>query len=327
MVDACDLLSLERPVLQAAMGGVSRRELVVAVSEAGGLGTLGYLPPDAFAAELRAIDERLAGRAYAANLLLPIVTRAHISACLAAPVPIVTLFFGFDQPLLTALKEAGKIVLFQVGDETEAARAIAGGADGLIAQGFEAGGHLRGETPLATLLPKLRARFPDHPIIGAGGVHDAASAAACRALGADAVCAGTRFLASPEAAAHDAYKTALIEADGTVVTQLFGVGWRDPHRVIPNAATKRWCSAEGREPRYLKPLHAAARAASRLAANDGGAAMARRQSLRFPVYTPVTLTPEMPAHLKEAVALYAGVCVKDVTSVKPAPEIVSDLAP
>lgn len=333
-MDACDLLSIEKPVLQGAMGGVARHDLVVAVSNAGGLGTLSYLPPKQFASEIRRVEQSLGETTFAINLLMPIITPEHVKACLESSASVVTLFYGFDQKTVTALKEKGKTVLFQVGSLTEAKKVISSGADGVIAQGFEAGGHIRGSTRLDDLLPQIKDAFPDHLVAGAGGIHDSVSADACRANGADAVCSGTRFLASPEAAAHEAYKNRLINADETVATNLFGLGWRDPHRVIVNEAVKKWCDKNGREPRWVVPIHGMSSIARKLASassskgsgGGGGASMVAKQNLGKPLYTPASLSPEMSADLIEVVALYAGECVDKIGDLRPAAETVTELA-
>ena len=326
MIDACDRLSIEKPVLQGAMGAVARHDLVVAVSKAGGLGTVSYLPPQMFANELKRVEQSLGGTTFAANLLMPFTTDVHVKACLESSVPIVTMFYGFDQKIVSALKAAGKTVLFQVGSLKEAKRVIAAGADGVIAQGFEAGGHIRGKKRLSELLPEIRSEFPDHIVCGAGGVHDSASADACRRLGADAVVSGTRFLATPEAAAHPAYKQRLVESVETVATNLFGVGWRDPHRVIPNAAVKKWCKADGKDPLWMAGLHAMTSMVAKLSSTDNSAAQIAKQSLRSPLYTPASLSPEMPAEMIEVVAIYAGECVREINDIRPASEIVEALA-
>ena len=328
MVDTCDVLSIEKPVLQGAMGAVARYDLTAAVSRAGGLGTLSYLPPSFFEAELKRLEADLQGQTFAANLLMPIIEKRHVEACLNSAVPVVTFFYGFDQKILDAMKDSGKKVLFQIGSLEEARTVISAGADGVIAQGYEAGGHVRGTTPLAELLPQVKAAFPDHVVAGAGGVVDKATADACRALGADAVCAGTRFLASPEAAAHSAYKARILTAEDTVVTNLFGLGWRDPHRVIPNAATQKWLSDDGREPAWMPMLHGVANTLSKLAPpSDGGAAMTARQSLGRPLYTPNSLVPELDESKLELVALYAGAAVGQVKELWPAAKTVEELAP
>lgn len=325
-MDACDFLSIDKPVLQGAMGGVARHDLVVAVSKSGGLGTVSYLPPQMFADEMKQVEQSLSGTTFAANLLLPVITDVHVKACLDSSVPIVTLFYGFDQKIVSALKDAGKIVLFQVGSLDEAKRVIAAGADGVIAQGYEAGGHIRGKKRLSDLLSEIRSAFPQHLVCGAGGIHDGASADACRNLGADAVASGTRFLATPEAAAHPAYKQRLVEAAETVATNLFGVGWRDPHRVVPNEAVKKWCKPDGREPSWLSLVHAMTRVVAKLSSSDGSAALTAKQSLGRPLYTPASLSPEMPAEMIEVVAVYAGECVRDINDIRPARQIVEELA-
>jgi NAD(P)H-dependent flavin oxidoreductase YrpB (nitropropane dioxygenase family) len=325
-MDACDFLSLEKPVLQGAMGAVARHDLVVAVSEAGGLGTLSYLPAEAFAHELAHIEESLSGKTFAANLLLPIIEKRHVEACLASSVPIVTLFYGFDQEIVDALKSAGKIVIFQIGSVEEAKRVTARGADGVIVQGYEAGGHIRGTKRLADLLPQVRDALPNKLVCSAGGIHDKASADLARSFGAHAVASGTRFLASPEAAAHSAYKQRLLEANETIATNLFGVGWRDPHRVMKNAATEKWCGPNGREPRWLFLIHAATKIASRLSGSNGADAMVARQSLNSPLYTPASLTPEMGEDRLEFVALYAGECVKHISGLQTAATSVVELS-
>ena len=327
MIDACDFLSIEKPVLQGAMGGVARHDLVVSVSRAGGLGTLSYLPPEMFKSELNRVEQSLQGTTFAANLLMPIIGKQHVEACLTSSVPIVSLFYGFDQKIVSALKGKGKIVLFQIGSLKDAQKVFAAGADGVIVQGFEAGGHIAGKQRLADLLPEIRNAFPNRFVCGAGGIFDKQSANKCRSLGADAVCSGTRFLASPEAEAHAAYKKRLIDAEETVSTNLFGVGWRDPHRVIPNGAVKKWCDQYGKEPWWLPAIHALTRVASKVASSpEGTAKMVASQSLRRPLYTPMSLSPDMPENMLDVVALYAGECIEHIRELKPAGETVAELA-
>ncbi len=314
------------------MGSVARHDLVVAVSKAGGLGTLSYLPPKLFINELLRIEQSLSDTTFAINLLMPVITRAHVEASLESSASVVTIFYGFDQEIVTALKEKGKTVLFQVGSLREAQKVVAAGADGVIAQGFEAGGHIRGSTRLNDLLPQIKDAMPGTFVAGAGGIHDSKSANACRANGADAVCSGTRFLASPEAAAHDAYKQRLIDADETVATNLFGLGWRDPHRVIVNGAVEKWCNSDGKEPMWLAPVHGMATIVRKVASTrggesgGGGPSFISKQNLGKPLYSPASLAPEMSAELIEVVALYAGECVKDVRDLRPAADTVDALA-
>lgn len=318
---------LAHPVVQAGMGGgLATSALVIAVSRAGGLGTLGLLPPAPFRAELLAIRAQLGGLPFAANLLMPFTRRAHVEACLAARPAVVTLFYGFDAPLVRRLRGAGIAVWHQVGDEAQARRALADGADALIAQGGEAGGHLAGDRTRADLVRALRAVAGERPLLAAGGIHDAASAAAARAEGADAVVAGTRFLLTPESNAHGEYKARLLAAGATLRTSLFGLGWPAPHRVVPNAATARWCDARGAGPAWARACNALAAPASRWLPMESTLGLAARQRLGVPLYSPVALTAQMDARLTDVTPLYAGECVRGIRALRPAPDVVNELA-
>src|SRR5207244_13419071 len=137
-----------------------------------------------------------------------------------------------------------------------AADARVAGADAVIAQGVEAGGHVRGELPASELLAQVREAVPDdYPVLSAGGVASAADVAARLEAGAQAVVCGTRFLLSEESEAHPLYKARLAEAQETVLTDLFGIAWPALHRVVPNAATTRWIGSDGRCPSWLHALH------------------------------------------------------------------------
>src|SRR3712207_3289891 len=115
-MDLLDRLGVEHPVFQAGMGGgISGAELAGAVSRAGGLGTVGILPPAVFAAELARARELAEGRPVSANLLLPFTKRGHVHACIEQRVAAVSLFFGFDRDAVAALRGAGIAVLHQVG--------------------------------------------------------------------------------------------------------------------------------------------------------------------------------------------------------------------
>jgi len=174
-----DRLGLERPVVQAGMGGgLSRHELAVAVSEAGGLGTIGLLDPGELRAEIAAF-RRASSRPVAINLLLPLARRAHFEA--AGDADVLVTFWGRPQ------RRTQTTWIHQCGSVDEALAAVGAGADGVIAQGVEAGGHVRGATPAAELLGAVRDRVPDgYPVLSAGGVADAADVSARLAAGADA---------------------------------------------------------------------------------------------------------------------------------------------
>jgi nitronate monooxygenase len=160
-------LEVELPVVQAGMGGgLSRGALAGAVSGAGGLGTVGFEAPERMRAEIAAARERSAGRAVAANLLLPFARGEHFEA--AATADLVVTFWGRPR------RRSSKPWLHQVGSIDEARAAVAAGADGVIAQGIEAGGHVRGVVPALELLSQLRGVVPGgFPVLVAGGVADA----------------------------------------------------------------------------------------------------------------------------------------------------------
>jgi NAD(P)H-dependent flavin oxidoreductase YrpB (nitropropane dioxygenase family) len=328
MSDACDLLRIERPVIQAGMGGgLSRAELAGAVSAAGGLGTVGIMvEPNRFAAELRRTRELAGGSPFAANLLFPVLRRAHVDACIREHVPVVALFFGFDRHVVETLHAAGCTVLHQVGTVDQARRAIADGADGLIAQVEGAGGHLLATEPLDRFVPKLVDVAGGRPVIAAGGVWNRATTVAAVASGASAVSVGTRFLLTHESHAHEAYKARLLEAKSTLVTLLFGLGWHGLHRVVPNAATDRWCRDDPLGPSWVRGVN---RATERLLAKmpPGGArAFVGRQTVARPFFTPVALVRGMDAAMADVTPLYAGECVTNIRSLATAADVVRELS-
>jgi nitronate monooxygenase len=236
MAAKLDLRGLDVPIVQAGMGAVARHELAAAVSEAGALGTIaGARAP--IARELAAA-RRLTGRPVAVNLLLPFLRAGDARA--AADADLVVTFWGKPRRLVAGCWA------HQCGSVPEAKAAAAAGADAVIVQGVEAGGHVRGATPALELLQRVRA-VVDIPVLCAGGIVDRAGVQAALDAGATAAVVGTRFLLSDESRAHPEYKRRCQAAQTTVLTELFGFGWpRAGHRVIPNAATKRWLREDGR---------------------------------------------------------------------------------
>jgi len=320
-------MGLRHPVVQAGMGGgLSGEALVAAVSEAGGLGTLGLGPPAEFRAGLKLLRERLGERPFAANLLLPFVRAAHVAACLEYRPAVVSLFYGYDAALVRRLHQAGIEVWHQVGDAAQARRALDDGADALIAQGEEAGGHLAGSTPLRELLPALRPLAGRRPLLAAGGIHDAATAGRARQLGADGVAAGTRFLLTPESNASDEYKARLLAANETVRTELFGLAWPAPHRVVPNAATARWCRGDARGPGWARALNALMVPSRRVLPMSAVVGLVAMQRLALPLYSPAAPVRGMASHRLEVAPLYAGTCVAQIDRLRPAAEVVAELA-
>jgi nitronate monooxygenase len=315
-----DRLGLTAPVVQAGMGGgLSRHELAAAVSEAGGLGTIAVGGASAIARELRAA-RALTGKPLAVNLLLPFARRDWFAAAAAADV--VVTFWGRPR------RRTPGVWLHQCGSVTEAQAAHRAGADGLIVQGVEAGGHVRGRVPAHELLARVRATLPpDVPLLLAGGIAERADVTAALAAGADAAVAGTRFLLADESRAHEGYRRRLLDADDTVLTELFGLGWPAPHRVLRNAATERWLRGDPRGPLALRALNRASGAGARWVPPAVQARLARAQRPDGRLLSPAPATDDGPATLVDAGPLYAGETVARIADVRPAAELVAALTP
>ena len=306
-------------------GGIAGAELAGAVSAAGGLGTVGILPPRTLRAELARARELAGGAPVAANLLIPFTTPAHVQACLSARVPAVVLHAGFQRALVERLQAGGALVLHTVGTPEEARHALADGADGLVVQGREAGGHLVGVEPALAALPRVLEVAGAAPLLVAGGVADAADARRALDAGATAVVAGTRFLLTEECGAHPGYKRRVLSAERTLETQLFGLGWPMRHRVVPNAATERWCRRNPRGPRALLALHAMSTPLQRLPPALLRATI-KIQHPALPLFGPAAVVAGTPERLLDAGALYAGETALRVHSVVTAREAVAVLA-
>lgn len=299
------------------MAAITRHELAAAVSEAGGLGTIGGARVPI--AEELAAARKLTGGPIAVNLLLPHIRPGDVQAAAAADA-IVT-FWGKPRRL------AGVTWIHQCGSVEEAMAAEAAGADAVIAQGVEAGGHVRGTTPTIELLERVRAAVKV-PVLAAGGIVDRSGVAEALDAGATAAVLGTRFLLSDESRAHPDYKRRCLEAESTLLTELFGLGWADaPHRVIPNAATRRWLRDDPRGPRWIRRLNRlSAPLVLRIPEGLQDRALAsQRPSLPF--LGPQMALDDGPASLLDSGPLYAGANVTRISEVRPAAEIVGAVTP
>lgn len=326
--DLCDRVGIEHAVLQAGLGGgVSGSPLAAAVSRAGGLGTVSTVSdPASYRAEIRRTRELVQGRPFAANLLFPASSRAHVQACVQERVPVVSLFFGFDRRVVTALHDAGCFVLHQVGTLAQAQRALRDGADGLIAQGEGAGGHVLATQPLSQFVPDVVALAGERPVLAAGGIHDRATAQAALSLGASGVAVGTRFVLTHESQAHAAYKQRLLAARSTLVTLLFGLGWPALHRVVPNGATERWCTKNTLGPLWVRAGNRLIAPLTRLLPTAYASKSAPRPRLDRPFYTPMTFVEGMDDALVDVMPLYAGSCVSAIDRLQSAAEVVAEIA-
>jgi nitronate monooxygenase len=313
-------LGVELPVVQAGMGGgLSRHELAAAVSEAGGLGTIAVSGAEAIRRELAAA-RALTGRPLAVNLLLPFARRDWFEA--AGEADVVVTFWGRPR------RRTAGVWLHQCGSVAEARRAQTARADGVIVQGVEAGGHVRGTTPALQLLDEVSAALPaGYPLLPAGGIAGPADVQAALAAGAQAAVAGTRFLLSEESRAHALYKERLLAADETLLTELFGAGWPAPHRVVANAATARWLGDDPRGPGWVRAFHRATAPVLSWIPVPLQLRIAGTQKPGRPIFGPAAATVQGPPNLVEAGPLYAGECIDRIGDVRPASELVRELAP
>jgi len=225
------LLGCRLPIVLAGMGGVARSELAAAVSEAGGFGFLGMVrePVELIRREVEALRARGITR-FGVNII-PAATKAdlleaQLSTIIELGVPVVGLFWDVDAAVVSRLKQAGILVVCQVGAVADAVAAGRAGADILIAQGVEAGGHVWGRAPLRRLLPDILAAV-EMPVLAAGGLAVGGDLVTALALGADGIVLGTALMATHEAFAHDFHKSRLIgrQAADTILTTDFHINW------------------------------------------------------------------------------------------------------
>ncbi len=319
-VTLLDRLGLDKPVVQAGMGGgLSRHELAAAVSDAGGLGTIAVGGGVAIERELRAARE-LTDRPIAVNLLLPFARRDWFEA--AAQADAVVTFWGRPK------RRTPGTWIHQCGSVEEVRAAHAAGANAAIVQGVEAGGHVRGGVPALELLERAKAQLPaDFPLLLAGGIAERADVQTALEAGASAAVAGTRFLLSEESRAHPEYVRRLLGADETILTELFGAGWPAPHRVVANAATAHWLGADPRGPALNRALNRAMAPGARFLPASAQLRLARAQHPRSRLLTPIGPTDDAPDTLVDAGPLYAGQTVTRIHSISPAAELVAALTP
>jgi len=208
----CDLVGVEAPVIQAGMSVFTSVELVVAVSNAGGLGSLGawQRPSDRLDRDLAAIREQT-DRPFAVNHVIPDLDDAAFALTLKAGPAVVS--FALDDPgtLVDRVHDAGSLAMQQVTTVAQASEAAERGVDIIIAQGGEAGGY-GGSVAALPLVPQVVDAVRPVPVVAAGGIADGRGLAAALTLGAAGVNVGTRFLASQEAPIPSGWKETIIDA-------------------------------------------------------------------------------------------------------------------
>ena len=302
------LVGCVHPLQQAPMGGVSGPELAGAVARAGALGMLcefALEPADERMTNVLAIaDGGAIGMGFFGHAVQDDLGTFESAA---ARLRVVEVFWTTPDPALVARARSagGALVAWQVGSLDEALAAQDAGCDFVVAQGVEAGGHVRGTQPRDELLLQVCTRVAI-PVVTTGGIATAESVAAAMGAGAAAVRVGTAFVATHESRGHPAYIDALLAAqsgDDTVLTTAFAGGWPDaPHRVLKSAL-------------------AAAEAFDGDVVAEGGPPSARRPIPRFSSATP---SRSVEGRI-DAMAQYAGMGVGSVTRVLPAGDLVAEL--
>jgi nitronate monooxygenase len=299
------LVGCSVPLQQAGMGGVATPELARAVASAGALGMVGgvMIPAKQLSADLEAATPD--GGAIGVNFLMPFLDREAVEVA-AEQARVVEFFYAEpDGELVDVVHAGGALAAWQVGSAAEAAAAESAGCDFVVAQGTEAGGHVRGKTGLLPLLDDVLEAI-EVPVVAAGGIGTPRATAAALATGADAVRVGTRFVATEEAGTHPGYAQALIDAcpEDTVLTEAFSVMWPNaPHRVLRSCIER----AESFEGEVVGETE------------HGGE--------RLPVPRLSVISPgRRTTGSIEAMALYAGESVGAVRAVEPAAAIVRELA-
>ena len=313
---------LKCPICNAGMGAAASPELAIAVSNAGGLGATGT-------------GTRFGGGGSAANdLMRQVVTRIRngtkgpfavnyllavdpvtLPAALDAGAPIIQFAWGIpSEEMVRLIRKGGAKMGVQIASAAGARRALDAGADYLICQGTEAGGHVQAATTLYESLAAVIEEAGNLPVLAAGGIANGVHIRRALLAGASGVLIGTRFMATKEAAAHDDYKTALTRgrAADTVLTVCFQDGWVNaPHRVLRNRTFTMW-EAAGCPPPGKRPGEGDV-----IATSVASGAVKRRYATSMPYATDSGNVTEL--------ALYAGQGVDTVRDIPPAGELVARL--
>jgi nitronate monooxygenase len=249
----CEMLGIDQPIVQAPMSDITG--LAAAVSNAGALGMVTLT----WSADVGAVVRETAAlttRPFGGNFVLTSDHHRDLDQALDAGLRIVSFMWGDASDYIGRVHDAGGVVMQTVGTAEEARRAVGSGADVIVAQGWEAGGHVWGTIATLPLVPAVVDAVAPVPVIAAGGIGDGRGVAAVLALGAQAAWLGTRFLLAEEMPVHEDYRRRLIaanEADPEWFPNLYDVGWPDsPHRALRNSTSRTW-EAAGCPPDSQRP--------------------------------------------------------------------------
>lgn len=238
-----ELLQIEYPVIQGGMAWVAEYHLAAAVSEAGGLGLIGAAsaPPEAVREQICKVKE-LTDKPFGVNVMLMNPNAAEVAQVIVEEgVPVVTTGAGNPAKFMELWKNAGVRVIPVVASVAMAKLMERAGADAVVAEGMEAGGHIGSATTM-TLVPQV-VDAVKIPVIAAGGIADGRGMAAVMMLGAEAVQMGTRFVASKESIVHARYKEKLIRSRD-IDSEVTGMSTGHPIRVLRNKMTREYLKLE-----------------------------------------------------------------------------------
>jgi NAD(P)H-dependent flavin oxidoreductase YrpB (nitropropane dioxygenase family) len=304
------------PIVLAPMGGVAGPRLVAAAANAGALAILPiWFGSPAAATNAIARTRALTKKSFAVNLRADLAQHDLIAAAIDGGVSIIHLFWGDPAPSMPAIRRAGVRMIATVSDSDTTKAALDAGAVALIAQGVEAGGHVFGTTALAILIPRVFTEAAGTvPVAAAGGIMDADDVVRVLKLGASAAVLGTRLVATEESEAHADYKRALINARAgdTVLSTCFDGFWPNAaHRTLKNSTFRAWDGA-GRPPAGARP-------------GEGDIVMRIAGVVEVPRYHATTPTESMNGDC-EPMALYAGTGVGNVMDIRPAGDVIKEIA-
>ena len=309
----CELLGIELPIVGAGTGAIATSQLAAAITNAGGFGMIG-VGADSTPRVLERIRELrgLTRGPVGVNVILEVHPAEAIEAILAEGIDVLATGFGEVGPWAERAHAAGARLFHRCETPAEARAAVAAGADVIVAQGSDAGGHT-GIVPTFALVPQIVDAVGGLPVLAAGGIADGRGLVAALALGAAGALIGTRFVASVESAAHGLYKRGIVAAAATdsLETDIFEIGWPGrPERALRNSTTAAWQREP--EPRVrpsARPVEI----------------VARRGDFEIPRFFVDTPFAGDEGDV-EAMAMYAGPAAGLVREVLPAAEIVRRIA-
>ena len=309
-----ELLQIKYPIIQAPIGSATTPELAAAVSNAGGLGSLAlsWKDLDTMRANIR-LTKKLTDKPFAVNLVLAFEQEERVKICIEEKVPVISFFWGDSTKYIEQLKRNNILVCQTVGTAAEAVGYEKKGVDFIIAQGWEAGGHVLGTVATSVLIPAI-VDVVKIPVVAAGGIANGKGILAALSLGAAGVSMGTRFLLSKEANVELIYQELITKAseNDTVYTErLFNIGWDNAqHRVIKNSTVKAWENAG-------KPAIGNRPNENEIIAYKPNGTPIMRYSDEGPI---LGTTGNL-----EQLALYAGQTAGLLSIVKPAAELIAEL--